>query len=411
MTNKIIYRLIILFLFVFISITFLLPLNGYAESEKIWVDTSHWEIKRNKVEDGYWQKTTKKRWVDTSYTVNQGYWENYTDKVWVSGGYYDCYNKTVWVDTSHWETRYRYVDKWVKANLTIYVGTDSYGWSVYSGFAKKQPSIYTIIYKGNKYHAKKWIIDYRPVYGGRVYAKKYKCYEKLTRVKESYKVWIKSGYWKTLSISYWVDTSHWETVSGKRWVDTSYTVSQGYWENYTEKEWVDTSYYEYEMVWVEDGFYATPLHGELIVEKSPEYVFTKWHKDGDNEECDMELNIRWKVDNSDLSEGKEEKKIVRVHVYEDVCRFNNNGVERVIIFDGDVAPSAEGNIDTLTKFEYSGSEESLLHIYLFAQNGESAHVSFKNPINGFRSINLKPEGSGTDANKWLGGIRYEELEF
>ncbi len=411
MSNKIIYRLLILFLFVLISVTLLLPSNIYSESQKVWVDTSHWEIKKNKVEDGYWQTTPKRRWVDTSYTITQGYWENYTDRVWVSSGYYEYYNKTVWVDASHWETRYRDVDKWVSTNLTIYVGTDSYGWSVYSGFAKKQPNIYTIIYKGNKYHANKWIIDYRPVYGGQVYAIKYKCYEKLTRVKESYKAWIKSGYWQTVKVSYWVDTSHWKTVTGRKWVDTSYTVTQGYWENYTEKEWIDTSYYEYEMVWIEDGFYTTPLHGVLIVEKNPKYVFTRWHKDNDGDECGMELNISWKVDNSNLSVGEEEKKIARLYVYEDIYRFNNNGVQRVIIFDGDVAPASEGGIDTLTKFEYSGSKESMLHIYLFAQNGESAHINFSNPVNGFRSINVKQEGSDLNASKWLGGISYEEFEF
>ncbi|MFZ3085668.1 MAG: hypothetical protein WA097_03360, partial [Candidatus Hydromicrobium sp.] len=180
-----------------------------------------------------------------------------------------------------------------------------------------------------------------------------------------------------------VDTSHWET--------------SGYWK---DKD-----------VWVEDGFYTSPLHGEVIVEKSPRYIFTRWHKDQNNEECSMELNVSWKVDNSNLSEGEEEKEIVRIYIYQDICRFNNKGVEKVTIFNGNVTPSVEGNISTITKFDYSGTEESILHIYLYAQNGESAHIYFSNPINGFRSINLMSEGSNSDANTWLGGNNYVKFEF
>jgi hypothetical protein len=226
-------------------------------------------------------------------------------------------------------------------------------------------------------------------------------------VDTSHNVWVSSGYWA----SKWVDTSHWETVTNKRWVDTSYTVTQGYWEYYTEKVWVDTSHYEYKAVWVEDGFYTSPLHGEVIVEKSPRYIFTRWHKNQNNEECSMELNVSWKVDNSNLSEGEEEKEIVRIYIYQDICRFNNKGIEKVTIFNGNVTPSVEGSINTITKFDYSGNEESILHIYLYAQNGESAHIYFSNPINGFRSINLMSEGSNSDANTWLGGNNYGKFEF
>ena len=83
----------------------------------------------------------------------------------------------------------------------------------------------------------------------------------------------------------------------------------------------------------------------------------------------------------------------------------------LIIFDGDISPSAEGSINTYTKFEYSGNENSMLCVYLFAQDGESAYVNFSNPINGFRSINLNPEDSSIDADRWLGGITYEKFEF
>ncbi|MDD3819098.1 MAG: hypothetical protein PHG41_04635, partial [Actinomycetota bacterium] len=191
-------------------------------------------------------------------------------------------------------------------------------------------------------------------------------------------------------------------VAYKKWVE------EGHWEDYAESVWANEDDYDYEH---EHKHVDSSLHGELVVKKDPEYVFTKWHKDEYNNECGMNLSISWKVDNSNLTEGEEEKKIVRLYIYEDVCRFDDKGIEKVIIFDGNVSPATEGNIDTVTKFEYSGSKESLLHIYLFDQDGESVHVYFSNPINGFRSINLMSEGSGTDANAWLGGISYEKFEF
>jgi hypothetical protein len=436
MLNKFIIQILIIFTLVTILSIFLFPSLLNADDHKVWVDTSHWEyVPTEWVKEGHWETVSGRRWVDTSYTVHQGYWQNYTenvwvdtshweygDKIWVDNGYWKVTDYKVWVAEGHLETRYRYVNKWVPCNKIFYYGTDSYGWSVYSGFSKYIGRFEGTI-NGNKYKYKKLVIDYRPIYGGRVYAIKYECYEVLKSVLESYRVWVDTSHWETQRRYEWVDTSHWEykrvwvteghweTVSGRRWVDTSYTVHQGYWQNYTENVWVDTSHWEYENKWVEDGFYTSPLHGELIVEKDPEYVFTKWHEDKYNNECSMNLGISWKVDNSNLSEGEEEKKIVRLYIYEDVCRFNDKGLEKVIIFNGNVSPAIEGNIDTVTKFEYSGSEESLIHIYLFAQNGESAHIYFSNPINGFRSINLMPEGSSTNANVWLGGISHERFEF
>ncbi|GAH14297.1 unnamed protein product, partial [marine sediment metagenome] len=64
-----------------------------------------------------------------------------------------------------------------------------------------------------------------------------------------------------------------------------------------------------------------------------------------------------------------------------------------------------------TKFEHSGSEDSILHIYLYGENGESAHIFFDNPINGYRSINIGLEGSSSDANTWLGGNSYGTIQF
>jgi len=158
---------------------------------------------------------------------------------------------------------------------------------------------------------------------GKIYAIKHKCYEVLNGYKEeAYSVWVPpdwkkewvvkrylvpDGYWKYIPYKVWVDDkSFWveeKTYENqKMWVD-------GYYEN--SQEWVP-GYYENQEVWV-DGFYTSPLHGEVIVEKSPRYIFTRWHKDQNNEECNMELNVSWKVDNSNLSEGGEEKENKRKH--------------------------------------------------------------------------------------------------
>jgi len=434
MIKRRLFSTLMVFLFVFISVTFLVPFDLNAETREFWVDTSHWETNNVWVSEGHFQDTQEKRWVDTSYTVTRGYWENSTKNVWVSSGYTASrwvdtshwekqaykvwvksgYKASRWVDTSHYETRYRTVTKWVPCNKTFVLTIRSEPKNVILSKWWKYPGTYyygTI--NGTRYKYWKSLYKVLPLnnigqVGAWVTTKiKYHCTAMVSTYRESYRVWVTSGYKKY----YWVDTSHWETQTSKRWVDTSYTVTQGYWENYTTSAWVDTSHYEYKAVWVEDGFYTSPLHGEVIVEKSPRYIFTRWHKDQNNEECNMELNVSWKVNNSNLSEGEEEKEIVRIYIYQDICRFNNKGVEKVIIFNSNVTPSVEGSINTITKFDYSGTEESILHIYLYARNGESAHVYFNNPINGFRSINLSSEGSNSDANTWLGGNNYGKFEF
>lgn len=378
--------------------------------ERTWIDTSHWENEQIWITDGYFREVSKKEWIDNSYTVNQGYWETEEYLTWVTSSTLAPYTEYRWIDTSHWESRYRYAKTWVPVNLIIYVGTNSYGWSVYS-FAAKPTNSVTIIYNGNRYRAKKWVIDYRPSFGGRIYAIKYLCYEKEVQIKEYYNVWISSGYLQSYTTYKTKDTSHWETGTRRVWVDTSYTITSGYWHYTTRKEWVDTSHYEFRPVWVTEGFYTEPFHGKVTIQKNPAFIFTKWHKNQNNEECNMELNIGWKIDNSDLSEREEEKEIVRINIYQDINRYNNKGIDKVTVFNGNVPSSTEGSINTVTKFNYSGSEDSVLHIYLYTQNGESAHIYFSNPINGFRSINLMPEGSSSNANAWLGGNSYGEIEF
>jgi len=296
MLNKFGKYKILLLITIFISVIFIYPAELVADTYKFWVDTSHWEAKPIEyIESGYWQVTPRqkwidtsytvnqgywkdvqhKRWIDTSYTVSQGYWQEYTYSVWVTSGYRHYYTAKRWVDTSHWETRSRYVDKWVPCNIVFFYNTSSYGWNVYS-FAAKYAGYYSGIINGKTYKYHKYVIDYRPSYGGRVYAIKYVCNYVLQSKKEYYRVWVSSGYWQSYVDSYWVNTSHWETRTGRRWVDTSYIVSQGYWEYYTTRVWVDTSYtvsqgywqaysttdwidtshWIYEDIWVEEGYWV-----------------------------------------------------------------------------------------------------------------------------------------------------------
>ncbi|HAJ94881.1 MAG TPA: hypothetical protein DCP02_01490, partial [Actinobacteria bacterium] len=231
------------------------------------------------------------------------------------------------------------------------------------------------------------------------------------KVRQYYNVWISSGYNQSYIAYRNVDTSHWETRTRQVWVNTSQVVQSGYWRYYTAQEWVDTSHFEYQTVWVEGGFYTLPIHGEVTIEKSPRYIFTKWHENGDGKECHMDLKISWIIDNTGLLAGEEEKKITRVHVYEDIVRYNDRGTDRVEIIDENINPSEQGNIESTAYFAYSGSEESQVHIYLYAQSGECVHIYFSNPVNGFRSINLGSDGSDSDANIWLGGNNLGKIDF
>ncbi len=381
-----------------------------AEGELVWVDTSHWEVRPVYVKDGYYKDVTLKRWVDTSYVVNQGYWATGEYKVWVVDKKTVPHTTYKYIDTSHWETRYRDVQTLIPVNFTIYKGTDSYGWSVYA-FAAKPTGLRQVTYNGETYMAEVWVIDYKPYMGGWIHAEKWVFRYKFVIKREYYSVWVQSGYWQSYTYYETIDNSHWETRTGKYWVDTSYVVNQGYWEDYTTKEWVDTSHYEYRNVWVNDGYYTTPIHGKIYVEKDPKYIFTRWHKDSTGDECCMRLKVSWEIDNSQNKVGEENKKIVKAYIYEDVVRYKNKGIDKVIIFNSEVKESESGSITTVTKFDYAGSVESILHIYLFSQDGQTIHVYFNNPINGFRSINIDYVGTNSDADGWFGGNNYGEVIF
>ena len=51
---------------------------------------------------------------------------------------------------------------------------------------------------------------------------------------------------------------------------------------------------ETKKVWV-TSCTTDPMHGKIYVEKSPKYVFTKWHKDQNGEESKMNLKLPGKL--------------------------------------------------------------------------------------------------------------------
>jgi hypothetical protein len=378
--------------------------------EQVWVDTSHWETRMIYKKDGYYRDLTRQRYIDTSYMVNQGYYKTGEYQVWVEEKSVQSYVAKRYIDTSHWETRYRNVEKIVPVNFTVINGTDSYGWSVYS-FASQACGMQKVSYNGAQYMAAIYVIDYRPARGGRVYATKYLFLYKFVTVQESYNVMVTSGYWENYTVRYLADTSHWETRTGKYWVDTSYRIAAGYWEDYYEKEWVDTSHYESENFWVKDGFYEEPIHGKVTIRKDPQYIFTKWHKDNGGSECGMNLRVDWEVDSTGLMPGQVPKKIISANIFQDVARYKNMGTDKVVIYNGNVSPSSAGFISTFTLFDFAGNEESILHVFLHAEGGQTTHVYFSNPVNGFNSININLEGTLSDPERWLGGNSYGEIMF
>lgn len=384
--------------------------SGTTAGEQVWVDTSHWESRQVYKKDGYYQDVARQRWVDTSHTVSQGYYRTGEYNVWVEEKNIRSYVAKRYVDTSHWETRYRYVDKTVPVNFTVIEGTDSYGWSVYA-FAAQARGMQQITYNGGRYMAVLYVIDYRPARGGRVYATKYLFLYKFVMVQEAYSVMVSSGYWENYTVRYLADTSHWETRTGRYWVDTSYRVTGGYWEGYSEKEWVDTSRYESENFWVKDGYYEEPLHGKVTVGKDPQYIFTRWHKDNGGSECGMSLKVSWEIDTAGLLPGQVTKKIISANIFEEVNRYKDKGTDKVVIYNGAVSPASAGSINTFTLFNFAGNENSVLHIFLSAEGGQVIHIYFSNPVNGFRSINIDSGGTVSAPDGWLGGNNYGEIIF
>ncbi|MBN1298932.1 MAG: hypothetical protein JW997_04525 [Actinobacteria bacterium] len=413
------YFLTIIFIFIFFIQMFSFPTAIHGDEwlkvespgqEKIWVDTSHWESKEVYINDGYYREIEKKRWVDTSYIVNDGYWKTGNYRVWVKSSKTVPYTEYRYVDTSCWEATVSYVEVQKPVYFSKIYGTDSYGWSVYS-FASKYKGMKQITYNGEKYLVHVYTIDYRPARGGQVYAVKYVFVFKFVKEKRTSTNWVSSGYWKPYTDYRVIDTSHWEERTGVYWVDTSYKVESGHWENYIEKQWVDTSHYEYKNTLVSSGYYAEPFHGKITVQKSPEYIFTRWHKNGQGSDCGMELAIMWEIDNSERQKDEELKKIGRLYIYQETIRYKDKGIIKTVIFDKAVSPSEKGSIETFTRFDYAGNEKSTLHIYLYAQSGEVVHAYFSNPVNGYRSINIGYNGTSNKAESFSGGHNFGEVIF
>ena len=269
-------RYLIFILLVVIFLSLILPGNLSAETMSYWVDTSHWETKSEWVGEGHNETISGQRWIDTSYVVHRGHWEEYI--YYVDVEYREWTHRDVYryVDTSHYERRYRYVQRFVSYGGVVYVGTNAYGWSVYRFAAHRVPGIFSKIINGTTYLYTKEVIDYRPARGGHVYAEKHTYIARSELVREEYLVWVNSGQWGWVSEWYWrsftvreprtgqrwIDTSYtvnrgyWETYTERVWIDTSYTVNRGYWENYTETVWVDTSHWNVTSTWVQEGHWV-----------------------------------------------------------------------------------------------------------------------------------------------------------
>jgi hypothetical protein len=440
-------------IFLILLIIALPPRLLWASEPVVWVDTSRWETVDVLVKDGYWKETEKKVWIDTSSPVIQGYWATGEHRVWVPRSVTVQYQEREWVDTSAWVD----VNRWIDQPYMVWINSGYYKnvW-VSSGYHHIITSDvwissgYYVIHSYTEWETREdpgWAINKEyPIHGSGGYAVLKTRHERVwvdtshfktvkkkvwvdtshwevryvdtsrweTRyklVKVTDRIWVPGGYWRNVTRYKELPYGHWETRYGRHWVDTSYIQGQGYWHTFIVNEWIDTSYYDQQKVWITDGYYASPLKGTVTIEKTPRYVFTRWHKDGKGKEASMELRIRWKVDNEDLPEGEAKKEIIRINVYQDVIRYGGRGKEKVTIFNGSVKRSEEGFIDTVTRFEHSGSDESMLHIYLYSQTGQVGHVKISNPINGFRSINIKDDGAGPNHSIWLGGWSYETLYF
>ena len=342
MYKKIIYRLLAIFLFVFIFLTFLVPSDLNAETRKFWVKDGHYENQKVWVTSGYFKDTQEKRWVDTSHMVESGYWE--TKKEWVDTshmvyqGYWKDYTKNIWVDTSYWksEGHWEYVTErvWVKSGYTAY--RDSKFWVDTSHWEKQAYSVWVksgyTAYRDSKFwvdtshwETRSYNVWVSSGYWAGYWVNTSHWETRYRDVRQAYSVWVSSGYWRYNSYGrrYWVNTSHWETryryvrqaysvwvnsgYWGSKWVDTSHWeirsynvwVSSGYWQTYREAYWVDTSHWEtrYRDVWVISGYWQTyresywvdTSHWEDQKVRVPGHWETRYREVEDWQPCDVTI--------------------------------------------------------------------------------------------------------------------------
>jgi hypothetical protein len=125
----------------------------------------------------------------------------------------------------------------------------------------------------------------------------------------------------------------------------------------------------------------------------------------------MDLKVSWQIDNSLLKENENPIKITSALIYQETKRYKGRGIEENEIFNGKVSPSESGFIQVSASFDFAGDQDSLLHIYLYSDRGDSIHAYFSSPVNGFKSINLDSGGTVKDADRWIGGNTYGEVTF
>ncbi len=301
MHKKFTYRILAIFLFVFISVSFLVPSDLNAETRKFWVKDGYYEDQDFWVTSGYFKDTQEKRWVDTSYMVESGYWE--TNKTWVDTshmvyqGYWKNSTYNVWVDTSYWksEGHYEYVTErvWVKSGYWAYRNVNK--WIDTSHYETRSSRVWV----KSGYTASRWVdtshwvrqsyqVYVRSGYTVSRWVDTSHWETRYRDVRQSYRVYVSSGYWQYYWKHYWygwrllrrwINTSHWETryrtvrqsyrvyvrsgYTTSRWVDTSHyeTRYRNVWvtSGHTSYYWVDTSHWKtiYYMVWVSSGYWTT----------------------------------------------------------------------------------------------------------------------------------------------------------
>ncbi|GAB6118829.1 hypothetical protein JCM16816_24260 [Thermoanaerobacter brockii subsp. lactiethylicus] len=137
------------------------------------------------------------------------------------------------------------------------------------------------------------------------------------------------------------------------------------------------------------------LRGTVTISKTPQYVFTNKHTREDGSVCDMTLNISYTFN----------KKITSIRAVHVINRYQNKGVLYVEPYSvikniGDVTGSA------VMKFQYDkpGDENSTLYIYFTAEDGKTAEVQLKIPVNGFYAdskFNLPdPQWKKSEQDNW-----------
>ena len=112
MTKRRLFSALTVFLFIFISVTSLLPSDLNAQTSKVWVE-GYWED----VTENVWVKSgyNTHTWVDTSHWENQNVWVNTSHWQWVSSGY----SKNVWVESGYWKS------VWVDTSHNVWVEMDT----------------------------------------------------------------------------------------------------------------------------------------------------------------------------------------------------------------------------------------------------------------------------------------------